>query len=161
MARRRGRTVVSGITSGDETVLGQLARAYRLGPYGGTQAGEQPTGGRRRLQTPAEIIAAAQAAGLLPEAAAGERLTERYICIWTDTDTGEVIARIPTNIEYDQGDPNNLRYSRARSAANRIFRSDYAIAYILTDAASLPLRNLKVRCRIIRGSRFILPTSQE
>lgn len=114
MARRRLREV---IVSGIQTILGQLAQFFRLGPSGAIQPGEEAQPGRQRLQRPEEIVATLAARHQLPTAEAGTRRSYSYVAVWTDTATGERLGATRIQIEAAPDVPRSTIESRARREA--------------------------------------------
>lgn len=150
MARRRPSSPATPpLTQGAETALGQLAAYYRLGQFGGLSAGQTAQPDRPRLTTPGEIVSALQALGLAPAEAAGTRFSERYITIVTNSATGQVLARIPFEVEYSEGTARSTRSSRARRFALREMPR-----YLAGEDVDPSL--IKVTTRLIRASRIAI-----
>lgn len=148
MARTRPTGGILGsILTGAQTVVSQLAQYFRLGQFGAVAPPETAQQARPQLTTPEEIVAAAAARHIAPQAGTAARESENYICIYTDRDTGEVLARIREPVEYDVGTARSTRYSRARRAA-----SGRLAQYL--PGEDLSLRNIDVTCRFVQGSRF-------
>lgn len=143
--------ILSSILTGAQTVLSQLAQHFRLGPYGGTSPPQQAQPGRVEAATPQEIVQRITEQNLTPPQTGTPRYSERYICVYTDEDSGEVLARVPMQVEYDEGTARSTRYSRARRAAGQLLRSDRGAAYTLGMPGDLGMRNVRTNCRRTRG----------
>lgn len=152
MARTRG------IVTGAAAWYARVAQWFRGGPISAAAGPVPPPPGRERVSDPAELVRRAIAAGLSPEQSATERRSVRYICVYTDPDTGEVIARVPALVEYDVDTPRSTIYSTARRVAAAEYRGPFQARYLLVDPESLRWRNPPlVSCRQIRGSRAAVP----
>lgn len=149
---------LSGLLSGAQTVLGQLASFFRLGPYGSLPPGQEAAPSRPQLTTPAEIVQEAINRGLAPVPAGDANLSERYVCVFTDPDTGEVVTRIVTQIQYTPGTARSTRYSRARRIAQAVYDSRIPDSLLYVPRESLPFRAVaRVRCQRIGRSGIQLP----
>lgn len=139
----------------------RVSARFRFGRQGGTEPGTEAQPGRERIQSSAELLSAAQAAGVQPVVSPVATYSERYLCVYMDPDTGETIARIPYTITYTEGTARSTRYSQARRATQRILASNRAGPYLDVPSDSLEYRHPVVTCRLIRGSRMALPTTQD
>lgn len=148
MARARGPiNVGQAIASGIQAVATRLAQWFRLGQFGAVQPPEQAQPGRERLTTPEQIVQAAIERHLIPETRTNLRQSERYVCVFTNDDTGEVLMRLTETVESDVGTPRSTRYSTARrNMARRLDR------YV--PGQDQAFMNISVTCRRIRGSYF-------
>lgn len=156
MARARGVFgALSGLVSGTASFFGQLAQLYRV-PGGGMSAGQQVRPGRQRLST-SEIRAAAIEAGIELAPAGVERWSQSFLCVYTNPDTGQVIARIRVEQQYDEGDSRSTVYSRARRAAKQLLYSPQSAAYRIVDLEDLKYIAPEVTCQQIRGTRKEVP----
>ena len=156
MARARGVfSFLSGLVSGAASFFGQLAELYRV-PGGGASAGQQVRPGRQRLSAP-EIRQAAIEAGIELAPAGATRWSQSFLCIYTDPDTGQVIARIRVEQQYDEGTARSTVYSRARRAAKQLLYSPQSAAYRIVNLEDLKYIIPNVTCRQIRGTRKEVP----
>lgn len=114
MARRRLR---EGIVAGIQTILGQLAQFFRLGPSGAIQPGEIAEAGRERLRTPQEIVSVLSQRHQLPTEDLGPRRSYSYIVVWYDVDNGERVGDVRIQVEAPPDAPRSTVYSRARREA--------------------------------------------
>lgn len=137
-------------SEGAQTVVGRLASAYRLGHFGALPEGEEARFYRPRLYTVEEVKRAIIGEGLATPASAGQRISERYICLVIHRVTGQVLARIPRIVEYTEGTARSTRYSRARRSAQR-----EAPRYVAGEDIDPSL--LRMTCQYIAGSRFEIP----
>lgn len=150
MARSRPRQ--PGAAAGSATIAGQLAERYRLGRVAGVANLDEALFGRPRLETPEELFAAADAAGLLPSEEVGRIVSRDYICKWFDVDTGELIIAIRSTGQGQEGTTKDTLYRRARRNAEARFKE-----YRITER--MPGRHLRTTCQFIRGSERIFPTA--
>ncbi len=114
MARRRLR---EDIVTGLSTILGSLARFFRLGQSGAIQPGEEAEAGRTRLRTPEEIVAELSTRHQLPTVYLGARRSSSYIAEWYDTATGHRIGASRIQIEASPDTPRSTIDSRVRREA--------------------------------------------
>lgn len=115
MARRNLR---QRITTGVQTILGNLAQFFRLGQSGAVQQPEQAEPGRPRLQTPEEIVSELSSRRELPTTAEGTRRSYSYVATWIDTATGERVGAARIQVEASPEVPRSTVDSRARGEAN-------------------------------------------
>lgn len=149
---------VRGILTGAAAWYARVAQWFRGGPISAAAGPAPPPPGRERVSDPQQLVERAVAAGLAPEQSATARFSQRYICIFVDPDTGEIIARVPSMVEYDAGTPRSTIYSAARRAALAEYRGPFQARYLLVDPESLRWRNPpNMSCRQIRGSRVAVP----
>lgn len=138
------------ILTGAATALAQLAQWFRLGSLGGTQPPLEAQPGRTELRDPEQIVQELISRHLQPEAGAAQRQSERYICVYTDTDSGEVLGRVPMEVEYDVGTARSTRYGRARRAAWQAALSpNRSPTWLKVDPEELLVRNVKTTCKLI------------
>lgn len=138
------------IIEGAETALGRLAQFFRLPGYAVLEPPTAPDPARPRLTTPEQIAEALIAHQLAPPSQQRVRYNAFYICIATDADTAEVLARIPHDIEYDAGTARSTIYSRARSYAMRQLPR-----YL--PGEDIAMRNVTWNCRLIRRTQIGTP----
>lgn len=150
---------ISGVLTGAQAWYARVAQWFRGGPVSAAAGPIPPPPGRERVSDPQQLVERAIAAGVAPETSQFARESRRYICVFTDPDSGEIIARVPSIVEYDVGTPPSTIYSAARRAAVREYRGPYQARYLLVDPESLRWRNPpSISCRQIRGSRAAIPT---
>ena len=143
MPRLPGSGIAGRIVEGAATALGQLAQWFRLGNRGAIEPPDVPDPYRPQLHTVQEIVAEIAARQLEAPTQERTRYSEFFICVATDSDSGEVLARIPHQIEYDEGTARSTRYSRARR---------YALARLPSylPGEEVKARNIKWSCRVVR-----------
>jgi len=146
-------------TAGGETVFGQLAQFLRFRPGGGATSGQPLDPTRPVATTPQELVQAAIAHHIELPAPGTARLSESYICVFSDPRDNRVLARIRTEVEYSPGTARSTRYSRARRLANRIYRSEEHVTdrWIDPDQIALEPPPL-VTCRRLPGTLKSVPT---
>lgn len=142
------------ITEGAQTALGRLARFFRLPGFAAVEPPTQPAPARPRLDTPEQIAEALRQHQLAPPSTGRRRFNAFYVCVATDHDTEETLARIVHDIEYDEGTARSTIYSRARrfamrEIANRTNPSDWFIPDL--DPSQ---RRIDWSCRIIRTTEI-------
>lgn len=138
------------IAEGAQSALGRLAQWFRLGPYGAVEPPETPQPARPELHSVPEIVQEIARRQLVPAAQEVPRYSEFYICIASDADTGEVLARIPHQVEYDEGVARSTRYSRARR---------YALGRLPSylPGEDVAMRNISWKCRVVRRTTIFTP----
>lgn len=139
--------VPEGIRVSPGTPLDLLAQYYRMGPYAALPSGTRAQPGRPRLTDPAEIVQQLIERGIVPAVREQRRTTDRWLCIFTDDDTGEVLARLTESTESPEGTYSIVRAQRARRAAAA--RLPFYLA-----GEDISTRHITLRCRRIRGSEF-------
>lgn len=151
MSQLPGSGIAGRILEGVSTALGQLAQWFRLGPRGAIEPPDTPAPARPQLHSVQEIVAEIAAHQLVPPAQEKTRYSEYYICVATDSDSGEVLARIPHQIEYDEGTARSTRYSRARR---------YALARLPSylPGEDVAMRNIEWSCRMVRRTTIYTPS---
>lgn len=151
MSQLPGSGIAGRILEGAATALGQLAQWFRLGNRGAIEPPDTPAPYRPKLDTVQEIVAEIVARQLVPPTQEKARYSEFFICIATDSDSGEVLARIPHTIEYDEGTARSTRYSRARR---------YALARLPSylPGEDVEMRNIKWSCRVVRRTTIYTPS---
>lgn len=140
----------SRITEGISTALGQLAQFFRLPGFAAVEPPGTPAPSRPQLTTPEQIVEQIAARQLVPPQQTRARYNAFYICIATDADTNETLARIPHDIEYDAGTARSTIYSRARSYAMRQLPR-----YL--PGEDISQRNVRWTCRLVRTTQIYTP----
>lgn len=129
------------IIAGAQTVLGQLARLFRLGRYGAVQPEETAAQSRPRLESAAEIITEIlREADTLPLPASSQ-LSTKFIFVVYNAETNERLDAIPVILQYSAGTPSSTLYSRARRAGAAAIRTDPSLAFaLIAETEGVPLR---------------------
>lgn len=156
MARTRIGAALGGIASGAASFFSQLGAHFRLPGFGGATSGQQIAPGRPRI-TLADVPAAAAEANVPIPQSSVEAWSESYICTYTDPETGETVARLRYEVEYEEGTPSSTRYSRARRGTAAMLRSRASDPYLLVARSRLGTMTPQVTCRRLRGTRKQVP----
>src|SRR5262245_16317341 len=142
---------MSRIVSGLASILGRLARWFRLGPRAYAEPGTQQPA-RSHLRTTEQIIAELRSEGQLPTPEQGEIWSWSYYCYWLDTETGDRVGRgVPWTIDT----PPNTDYRTVAAEARRrtMYPSDVTLAPPIPTSATV-----RLRCQRI-GQPIIVTTS--
>lgn len=155
MARRRS-SILSSVVAGASTFFSQFAQFFRFRPGGGATSGQQLDPGRP-IVGPEDLVAAATAAGVPLSRSARRQWSQSYICILKDSRTGQIVARIRTEVQYDEGTSSSTRYTKARQQSLAIFRSGDPITDRFVSAADSATIPLSFSCRQVGGGPKEVP----
>lgn len=139
------------VVTGLATILGRLARFFRLAPYGAAEPGTAAPS-RPRLPTVEAIVDELRARRELPTPAEGQKWSWSYKCFYVDATTGQSIGRgVYHVVETDVG----ADYRTAAAAARR------ATLYPDPSTLSPPAitsANVKLKCTRVKDP-ITIPTS--
>lgn len=155
MARQRG-GILQSIISGASTWFSQFAQFFRYRPGGGASSGQQMEPGRP-IVDPAQLVAAAESVGLSPLPSGPSQWSRSYICIVTSTETGEVVARIRTEMQFTEGAAYQTTAAAARRSALDEFRSNAALTDLFVNPQDARTMPVKISCRRIGGTLKEVP----
>lgn len=141
MARGRLR---QGIVTGLQTILGNLAKFFRLGTTAAVPQEQEAEPGRQRLRTPQEIISTLSARHELPSEQQGVRRSYSYVATWTDTATGERIGATRVQVESDPSVPRSTIDSRARAEATLQLPRYVSTSLIEQSRVRMSIRRISV-----------------